>query len=160
MKKQVPRLSRNPFRSDKSPKSAGKIPTRRRMPARVADPGSANRLPVRFCFSLCDHDGPWPLHTEESGKLREVLEKVSEWECLSWGEVEASSLYESYGDLTDCPNRQAVNRLVSEYESLDHIGRFRLAGRERLYGVREGGDFFILWWDPRHEVWPSPKKHT
>jgi len=151
--------SRSRRKSAKKPRTADGFPAKRRDPV-AAGGASTSNDPVRFCFSLLDHNGPWPLHTEESEKLREVLEKMAEYERRSWAEVTTSQSYESYGDMSTCPNRDAIHRLTENYEGLDHIGRFRLSGRERLYGVRRGGDFLILWWDPRHEIWPSTKRHT
>ncbi|MDQ1010386.1 hypothetical protein QFZ82_004871 [Streptomyces sp. V4I23] len=39
------------------------------------------------------------------------------------------------------------------------IQRLRFTGKQRLYGFLVG-NVFVLWWDPEHEVYPSPLKHT
>ena len=36
----------------------------------------------------------------------------------------------------------------------------RISGPGRVWGIREEHVLDLLWWDPRHEVCPSPKKHT
>ena len=52
------------------------------------------------------------------------------------------------------PNRSAQRRLVElELDDLDRISRLRIGQRQRLYGVREGAHFYVLWWDPQHEIW-------
>ncbi|HMH92267.1 MAG TPA: hypothetical protein VK586_14425 [Streptosporangiaceae bacterium] len=40
------------------------------------------------------------------------------------------------------------------------ISVIRFAGEPRLYGFRDRNVFHVVWWDPRHEIWPSRKKHT
>ncbi len=42
-------------------------------------------------------------------------------------------------------------------DELLHMG---LSGKERIWGVKIGRVFQILWWDPNHTVCPSYKKHT
>jgi hypothetical protein len=39
----------------------------------------------------------------------------------------------------------------------DDIFRFRDGNKKRLWGFREGKDFYILWWDPNHLVYPVDK---
>lgn len=59
------------------------------------------------------------------------------------------------------PNRVAIDRLIElEYDDTDQISRLRVSGQGRLYGFRERERFYALWWDPQHEIYPSPKKHT
>jgi len=36
----------------------------------------------------------------------------------------------------------------------------RLSGKKRVWGIREGRLFSLVWWDPEHTVGPSEKKHT
>jgi hypothetical protein len=42
-------------------------------------------------------------------------------------------------------------------DDVDHLVNIRLTGVERIWGVRRGNACHLLWWDPRHEVWPAPK---
>jgi hypothetical protein len=36
----------------------------------------------------------------------------------------------------------------------------RIAAKKRIWGIRDIVILRLLWWDPNHEVCPSPKKHT
>lgn len=45
-------------------------------------------------------------------------------------------------------------------DELDKVCRLRLSGKARLYGALQGNVFYVLWWDPDHQVFPSRKKHT
>lgn len=40
----------------------------------------------------------------------------------------------------------------------EELFRFRLDGTARVWGIREGRVFKILWWDPEHEICPSNKR--
>jgi hypothetical protein len=37
------------------------------------------------------------------------------------------------------------------------VVRFRLDGKQRLWGVREGAVFHVIWWDPEHKVCPTDR---
>ena len=65
--------------------------------------------------------------------------------------------------IPDLPNKQARDRIVDlEYDDQTEIARLRISGKRRLYGFLPSGgpDFYVLWWDPEHEIWPSTKKRT
>lgn len=42
----------------------------------------------------------------------------------------------------------------------DAIFSFALQNRLRIVGIKRGKEFHVLWYDPKHEVCPSTKKHT
>lgn len=54
---------------------------------------------------------------------------------------------------------EARNRLIDlekdEFE--EHLFRFRINSRARLYGFRIGNAFYMLWWDPKHMICPAER---
>ena len=58
------------------------------------------------------------------------------------------------------PNHAARARFIDAYDDEDEIHRLACGGKPRFYGFRRGNVFLVLWWDKRHEIWPSQKKHT
>ena len=108
-----------------------------------------------------DEHEEWGWSKVSKEKLREILEKLGHWEKKTWAQV-----------LTEDPDAQhdvEVPRLIKDaqdrlkkihLEDYDSLFRFRFGGRERLWGIRQENIFYLLWWDPRHEVCPSTKKHT
>jgi hypothetical protein len=55
----------------------------------------------------------------------------------------------------DLPNKEAVDHLFGpRLDDQGCISRLRLSGPDRLYRFRHGRYFHMLWWDPRHDVWP------
>ena len=52
--------------------------------------------------------------------------------------------------------KEAQDRLRDiSLDDLDEVFRFRLASTERLYGFVIQHMFFVIWWDPYHNICPS-----
>lgn len=117
----------------------------------------------RFDAVDLDSDCEWSMAHMSEKDHEELLKKLKEYERVTVGQLIAPSFsnFTVYYDFSKCPNSKAVNRLESRYPNFgDSIARFRLTGAKRLYGFLEGNQFHIVWWDPKHEIWPSRKKHT
>ncbi len=103
---------------------------------------------------MLDWDGPWGWTDLELDKLREVVDKLSGWECLDHNAVFGASGNKPIS-VTNIV-REAQRRLVElTYDDLDGLWELRLSGPERVWGKRDRHLFFPIWWDPRHEVCPS-----
>ena len=59
-------------------------------------------------------------------------------------------------------NKEARKRLTEiEKDDIDYLFSVRINGKQRLWGIRRDLHAFnLLWWDPKHEICPSKKKHT
>ena len=55
--------------------------------------------------------------------------------------------------------KEAMDRLIEiEKDDLEEfIFRFRLNGKNRLYGFRISAIFYLLWWDPEHKICPCER---
>ena len=43
----------------------------------------------------------------------------------------------------------------------DSLASFHINGKQRLWAIRRSeNQFFLLCWDPKHEICPSHKRHT
>lgn len=127
-------------------------------PALPAASTSGDRICWRFRHT--DHDGPWCFHAVDSNDLCRVLGQLANFESMTVAEAFGGSPGKDY-NIEDIPNTQARARLeVLRLADQTSISRFQLSGRERLYGFRLGNVFHVVWWDPRHEIWPTEKKHT
>ena len=94
----------------------------------------------------------------------DLLERLRAIETMRASEVFApgSEIGKRY-DVDSLPNTDARNRLVElEYDDQTEIARLRISGERRLYGfLPDGGpDFYVLWWDPHHQIWPSTLRNT
>ena len=43
---------------------------------------------------------------------------------------------------------------------VDRLISLRVSSRERIFGILDKAVLRLLWWDPEHQVYPSPQKHT
>ncbi|WP_242497881.1 hypothetical protein [Microbacterium protaetiae] len=156
-------MSQNPFKgARKTPHAVLAADVVRVPKAATPVPSDENQRKVRFLFDLVDHDGDWSLldiSKEDHSRLLDVMAQV---EQMTAGELfkPGQRLCKTYSDMAACPNSKATDRLVNRYEGLDHMVRLEIDGVKRLYGVRAGHEFHIIWWDPKHEVWPSKLHNT
>lgn len=140
-------------------------PTR---PKPVADlsrllPAAANS-DDRICwrFGHVDDDGPWGLKCLNAGQWAELFAQLVQFESMTIHELfhrgdEPGKHY----DVAAIPNPMALERLEQmQLSYMDRISRLRIGGTGRLYGFLHANAFHVVWWDPRHEVWPSQKRHT
>lgn len=47
-----------------------------------------------------------------------------------------------------------------ERDDIDDLVEIRLGNKPRVWGVRRGHVFHVLWWDPDHTVWPTEPRNT
>lgn len=149
-----------PESSSRKPKAAHE-PQDSRAPrtSRQPDPSSLGEKPV-WQFRHVDLEGPWGWALVKPCDVADVLSKLRDFEGMRWSEIcHAKKQHHSCEVDTLCP--RAKRRLLDlGLDDEDALFRFRLTGTQRLWGVRRGAAFFILWWDPDHEVCPSVLKHT
>lgn len=111
-----------------------------------------------FGFSYVDLGGRWGWAKIRPEVLGHVLDFMQKFEALKPTEA-FGSRHKRIELPSLCPD--ANKRLHQiELDDLDCIWELRLSGLERVWGHRDGHVFYPIWWDPLHEVCPSPKKHT
>lgn len=54
-----------------------------------------------------------------------------------------------------CGEAQRRLRELGYDAQIEELYTLRLAGRERIWGIRECNVFSLLWWDPNHQVCPT-----
>lgn len=119
---------------------------------------------ICYRFGMVDRDGPWGFDKVDGAAFGAVMDKLKSFETMTVNELFAVDSQHgkdySLAALQEA-NRDACRRLEElKHDDLDHISRLRLGGRKRLYGYRLLNVFYLIWWDPEHEVYPSRKKHT
>jgi hypothetical protein len=129
-------------------------------------------LPVRegneqhpsFSFEYADRNSTDEWHFSLDGDAaKTVMDFLCEMSRLSWKEIAAQQ--------TGGRNRhrkhheQEVESLCREAQKrfsdlgldriADSVYRFRLTGESRLWGFVKERTFYVLWWDPSHQVYPT-----
>ena len=91
---------------------------------------------------------------------------VNNFASMAWSEVERAK--KSHHDIPiENINRYYQERLsdlidkgILQSDYPEKLFGFRLEGKKRIYGIREGARFHVIWFDPEHDVVPSKLKHT
>lgn len=114
---------------------------------------------VRWSFLNFDAH-QWRDEEDDVSLFREIATRLKQTESRPWKEIAKNRWRDHYVLVTQM-TQEAQNRLREiHFEDFDSLFRFRFEGLERLWGVRSGDYFIVLWWDPKHKVCPSTLKHT
>jgi hypothetical protein len=119
---------------------------------------------LRIRLGRLDVKGPWCLSEITAAHLQDLLARISSLETMQCSDLFAPGSEEGKKyPVAKLPNKSARDRLVEiDLDDATEIARLRISGERRLYGfLPDGGpDFYALWWDPKHEIWPSTKRNT
>lgn len=111
-----------------------------------------------WSFKKCDLENQkWSL--KKSDIFTDIIPKLISFERRKWGDIISDNYHNhwiSYEDLSK-EAQERLNELNLYYDALFSL---RLTNTLRLFGYIENGVFYIIWYDPHHEVCISAKKHT
>lgn len=98
-----------------------------------------------------------------AGDIVDLMRRVKSFETMRPLEVFGTTktfLGTDY-DVPHIPNSAALDRLSNiGFGDETQISALRIGGQPRLWGFRRDAEFYPVFWDPLHEIYPSPKKHT
>lgn len=114
---------------------------------------------VRWSFRYFDPCA-WGGENKPEATFREIAGRLKETESRPWTEILHNRKRDHYVVAAELTTEAQKRLLSSPLKDFDILFRFRFTGLHRLWGVREGDYFLVLWWDPEHNVCPSQKKHT
>lgn len=120
---------------------------------------SPSENPVSWRVGSVETDGPWPwtgLSPSNADRLRQVLSSIEQYG--SWGAAIGNNFKAiPVSNLTAA----ALRRLEQKNnEDLSALVQIHLGGKPRAWGIQRGSACHLIWWDPKHEVCPTNKKHT
>ncbi len=123
--------------------------------AKTGDPAISGS-PLAWRFSGKDSGGPFSWSVlADGGKYKAVCERLHEFETKSWSEILESGCHPIEVSRL---SKDAKARLAEiERDDLDELMSFRIQGAERVWAVQERNIMRVLWWDPTHQVYPTPK---
>jgi len=160
--KQIPKTE---YRSQKQAKTTDAKSTKTPK-LETAGESYYERHPV-WAFSKSDFSHvKWGLDANNDQILR-IIQKLKAFEGMTWHQI----LSDTAGRRRAPKNSEkSVTQIVSEaqdrfrelnlfYEH-DSIYSFTIDGETRLWGVRTGNIFYVVWIDPNHEIYPVSKSHT
>lgn len=123
------------------------------MPTVGREPAFGSQRPV-WRFSYVDTKGPWCWTCLKDEELIGVLERLKAFETMPWGQI----LGDKHHLLCwESLSTKAQKRLqeIGRADEADNLCSLRISGQPRVIGILDRHIFYILWWDPKHEVCPS-----
>lgn len=121
----------------------------------------------------CSDEQEWHVN---KASVEDLIEVISKFESKTINEIfhqrtDTAGTGKSYP--IDVPENSARKRKEFKQVCIDarsilalkaddtiNLARLRFSGTGRLWGYREERKFFILFWDPLHEIYPSEPKNT
>lgn len=120
---------------------------------------------VTFSFQHADlrYEGEWGWPTPE--EALELFGFLADIGRSTWNEVRAMQTggkhrhrkHHEHPLSSVCPTAQQRLAELHLDEVFEELFRFRLGGENRLWGFVVDGVFYVLWWDPDHNVYPTEK---
>lgn len=109
-------------------------------------------------FSGADLAGPWPWEGAWPDSIGAIVKKLRDFETM-----QHHTGIKDYLSIVS-PDKivpHAFKRLQDiQKDDTEHLHAWHIKGKERLWCIVHEGIMCILWWDPEHEVYPTPKKNT
>jgi len=106
-----------------------------------------------------DEFGAW--HVLDQYHLLEVRSKLASFETMTWYEILTRDGDRNHPISVSAMVPSAAERLLQlKLDDHEQLISLRLTGTNRIFGIREGDSFRLLWWDPNHAICPSKLKNT
>jgi len=152
----------NLFEMSKNPKTP-KIkfePHRKQQPVIGGQFASNDSGPIYWSFSLIDCKGPWGFDSICKNEFHSLItSSFKDKEGITWAKLKSGT--GSHNVEISKLVKKAQDRLLDlGIDDRDELFSMRFTGKKRVWGMRDGNVFKVLWWDPAHEVCPSMKKYT
>ena len=145
------KLNKSPAR--KFEPSSEKIPRTRVAIEQIKD------LPVAWHIKSLDREGPWCWKDIDASTLWSVIHsKLANFETMKWSEILGNRHHEIRKDSLIAKARSRLEEI--NQDDVDVLVSLHLDGKKIIWGIREYNILKILWWDPKHNVCPSSKRHT
>jgi hypothetical protein len=134
---------------------AASIPKRKRPVAVESVTPPVGTVVIRF--GQLDLQGPWCLTRITRAHHLDLLQRLRSIETMTIDEMKQNKVWKDYS-IPHLPSREARQRLTEiGRDDETTISRLQISGARRLYGFRKDNNFFALWWDPDHQIWPGSK---
>ena len=91
----------------------------------------------------------------------EIHPRLKEFEQKTWGTILKKEGKRNHEIEISKVCRQAQNRLSTlKHTDIEKLVSLRITKKQRLWGIRNGRIFQVLWWDPEHTVYPVDRTNN
>jgi hypothetical protein len=114
---------------------------------------------ILWSFAMFDHCAAWATD-DDSNHFCSVAGHLKSKQSQPWSEIRGNHARDHLISIAQL-SKPAQDRL--EYLGLDDFEElisFHFTGKQRIFGLKVGCIFQVLWWDPDHRVCPAPLRHT
>ena len=120
-----------------------------------------------WCFNKIDKNGKFAFDLERRDfQHKEVFKKIIDYSNLTWAEIKRQTHDDGKSkhhgleieSISNEANKRFNEMHLEEYS--DTIFSFAFQNKLRIVGLRENEYFYVLWYDPNHEIYPYNKKHS
>lgn len=113
-----------------------------------------------FHYADRSHNGSW--RWPSGDEASEIINFLCDMAKIKWSEImnhQSGGHRKHHPQAIESLCREAQDRLTDLHydEIFTDVFRFRLSGRKRLWGSLVDGIFYVLWWDPEHQVYPTER---
>jgi len=158
-KKKIPCVQHLPHPS-KCP-SIGYSPELSKIPKSAHDPQSYYNSKPAWRISMMEMEDPYGWHKIDATTLYKIRAHLKNLESMTWSDILVKAKKQNHLISKNKISSNAQKRLLDiKQDDIDELLSLRLTGKERIYGIMEGGIAKLLWWDPFHKVCPSELRHT
>ncbi len=120
-----------------------------------------------WVFDKIDRDGKFAFSPDRKDfDSLDFLNKMIYYSRMTWADIKQQTHDQgkSKHHTLDYPglSKQAKDRIekLKLDSDIDSFFSFAFNNLLRIIGIREGVLFHVLWYDPKHEVFPSTRRHT
>ena len=109
-------------------------------------------------FSTVDSDGPFAWPKDESD-VATIVKKLYFFDGMTWADIVGK---QHHFLNEESLSKDAKKRLeeINLDDEVENLFSFHLQGKPRIICRRHNNLALLLWYDPKHLVAPSKKKHT
>jgi hypothetical protein len=141
-------------------KSKDNNPTEGKTPRRMHDPASFDQ--EYFTWRINDQyiDYDHDILGWDKVSILEFLKKIAQplqsYEGLLWREIKCKDHCHEW--VMDELPEHFYKRLQERQLFIDELFQISLGSKPRLLGYRKGRLFYLIWYDPDHQFWPTKAK--
>ena|ERR1700677_4816935 len=136
----------------------GANPSGDKRPAIAADPISYLHLKASWRVRHIQMATPYGWHELTPQELVYVQGKLSDFETMTWNEIFVLAKKQNHDiPVNELKCEKARKWMEKNMKGQPTLWTLRFSGAERVWGVFSEGAYQILFWDPKHLIYPTQR---